>query len=151
MQASPTRTSRDAGSSGPEIDRSDAFYRLRDRLPKKRFGNRIDWVAAQQNGAIKPIYSLFRADEKPMAFDKRLELLAEWNWVPPAVFDHGAHAPWLDCSNCHPDIFNIQKKTTKHFLMQYILEKKFCGVCHFSVAVPIDDCHACHPAMKQNN
>jgi len=137
--------------TGPQIDRSAVFYQLRDRLPKSRFGNRIDWVKAQQNGAIKPIYSLFRADEKPLAFDKKLVLLAEWNWVPPAIFNHGTHAPWLDCSNCHPDIFNIQKKTTKHFLMQYILEKKFCGVCHFSVALPSDDCHACHPAMQKNN
>jgi c(7)-type cytochrome triheme protein len=92
---------------------------------------------------------MFRPDEKPMAFDKRLELVAEWDWVSPAVFNHATHTPWLDCANCHPEIFNIKKKTTKHFLMEYILEKKFCGVCHFSVALPIDDCHACHPAMSR--
>jgi len=137
--------------TGSEVDRADAFYHLWDRLPNSRFGNRIDWVLAQQKGIIKPIYSLFRAEEKPMAFDKKLELAAEWSWVPPAVFNHATHNPWLDCANCHPDIFNIKKKTTKHFLMQYILEKKFCGVCHFSVALPIDDCHACHPAMKKRN
>jgi len=135
--------------TGPLVDRYKAFSALQNRLPRSRFGNRIDWAAAQQQGLIEPLFSLFRAAEQPMPFDKRLVLMAEWNWVPPAVFDHAAHNPWLDCANCHPDIFNIQKKTTKHFLMEFILKKKFCGVCHFSVALPIDDCHACHPAMKK--
>lgn len=138
--------------TGAQVDRREAFSALRykpKKLPKTAFGNKINWAKAQKNGLINPRYSLFRPDEKPMAFDKKLLLEAEWNWVPPAIFDHATHNPWLDCANCHPDIFNIQKKTTKHFRMEYILEKKFCGVCHFSVALPMDDCHACHPDMKQ--
>jgi len=139
--------------TGPDVDRTEQFYSLRDKivLPRASFGNKIDWVKALQGGSITPLYSLFKPDEKPMAFDKRLELAAEWNWVPPAVFDHATHAVWLDCANCHPDIFNIQKKTTKHFSMAYILEKKFCGACHYSVALPLDDCHACHPGMNRRD
>jgi c(7)-type cytochrome triheme protein len=140
--------------TGPSVDRRSLFATLQDklrRLPRTGFGNRIDWGLALRTGQIAPRYSLFKAEEKPMAFDKRLVLAAEWNWVPPAIFDHATHVPWLDCSNCHPDIFNIKKKTTKHFSMEYILEKKFCGVCHFSVALPMDDCQACHPGMSRSN
>jgi len=139
--------------TGPQVDRRDKFVALKQKLrrvPQTGLGNRINWVEALRSGAIEPRYSLFRADEKPMAFDKRLELAAEMSWVPPAIFDHATHTPWLDCANCHPAIFNIKKKTTKHFRMEYILEKRFCGVCHLSVALPIDECHACHPKMKQN-
>ena len=104
--------------------------------------------------AVKPLhmrcmgkYSIYK-DEKPLDFDKKLELNAEWSGISPAVFPHASHVQWLDCSNCHPDIFNIKKKTTKHFEMKYILDKKFCGVCHLSVALPIDDCKGCHPKMR---
>ena len=126
---------------------SEKFPELNSRLPKAKYGNEIDWVKALKEGAIKPKYSIFR-DEKPLDFDKLLELRAEWGGISPAVFPHAAHVQWLDCANCHPDIFNIKKKTTKHFEMKYILDKKFCGVCHLSVAFPIDNCKGCHPKMK---
>jgi len=75
-------------------------------------------------------------------------LEAEWERVPPAIFSHKNHTAWLTCSNCHPEIFNIQKKTTKHFEMKMNLVGEFCGVCHMTVAFPMSDCRACHPAMK---
>jgi len=68
--------------------------------------------------------------------------------VTPPVFDHGTHVRWLDCANCHPDVFNIKQKTTKHFEMRYILERKFCGVCHLDVAFPLDECESCHPGIR---
>lgn len=123
------------------------FGRLR-RLPRDRFGNRIDWTLALRRRLIKPKRSLYDDSFEPMEFDKVLELEAEFGMIPPAVFSHRVHNQWLDCANCHPDIFNIQKKGTKHFLMKYILEGKFCGVCHLRVAIPIDDCKRCHPGIK---
>jgi c(7)-type cytochrome triheme protein len=125
----------------------EKFQALRDRLPKAKFGNTINWTAALSQGKIAPKYSLFKKEEKPMKFDKRLTLEAEWIYVPPAYFPHAEHVQLLDCSNCHPDIFNLKKKSTKHFLMEYILEKKFCGVCHLSVAFPMNDCTGCHPQI----
>jgi len=126
---------------------SEKFPELRSKLPKAEYGNEIDWSQALKKGAIKPKYSIHK-DEKPLDFDKLLELRAEWSGISPAVFPHAAHVQWLDCANCHPDIFNIKKKTTKHFEMKYILDKKFCGVCHLSVALPIDNCKGCHPKMR---
>lgn len=125
----------------------EKFQELRKRLPSAKFGNGINWGKALAEGKITPKYSLFREAEKPLEFDKRLTLEAEWPYVPPAYFPHAAHVAVLDCSNCHPDIFNIRKKTTKHFLMEYILAGKFCGVCHLSVAFPMNDCNRCHPAI----
>ena len=124
------------------------FSKLRAGLPKDKFGNEINWAAAIRTERIKPLYNIFKPEETPLSFRKKLELKAEWQYVPPAIFPHDVHVKWLDCGSCHPDIFNIKKKTTKHFEMKYILEEKFCGVCHLRVAFPMDNCKRCHPAFK---
>lgn len=118
-------------------------------LPKTGYGNKINWVKALRKGMIKPTTYL-RTSPVDIQLDKTLLLQAEMNLIPPAIFPHKAHTEWLDCNSCHPDIFNIKKKTTKHFSMHYILNGEFCGVCHMKVAFPIDDCRRCHPAMEQN-
>lgn len=118
-------------------------------FPESDFGNKVDWVRALREGRITPKRSLYDEKYSPMEFDTLLELKAEWTRIPPAIFPHDAHNEWLDCANCHPDIFNIKKKTTKHFAMEYILEAKFCGVCHLTTAFPLDDCRRCHPAMEE--
>jgi len=119
-----------------------AFY------PENPFGNGVDWMAALDMGKIKPVQTIL-GEFQPVKYNKEIVLEAEWERIPPAVFSHEAHNRWLDCSICHPDIFNIKKKTTLHFEMQYILEGKFCGACHLSVAFPLDDCRRCHPKMGQ--
>lgn len=134
--------------TGRKTSDVEKFTEFRYHLPKNNSGNNINWVAALRNGSIKPAYSIYEPEEKPFKFRKRLELSAEWAYVPPAYFRHDTHVKWLDCGNCHPDIFNIKKKTTKHFRMDYILDGKFCGVCHLRVAFPIDICSRCHPAIQ---
>lgn len=124
---------------------NEKYAKLKD-LPKTRYGNRVNWVKAISGGMIKPKNYLKNEDEQ-ISFDKMLELRAEWAGIPHAVFPHKEHVSWLDCSNCHPDIFNVKKKTTKHFSMTLSLEGKFCGVCHLRVAFPFDDCRKCHPTM----
>ena len=124
-----------------------AEFRKLAELPQSRYGNRVDWSRALASGAIRPAASLTREYE-PMSLDTVLTLEAEWNFVAPAVFPHAEHVQWLDCANCHPAIFNIKKKTTKHFSMSYNVEGEFCGACHLRVAFPMDDCVRCHPDMK---
>ncbi|RMF43681.1 MAG: hypothetical protein D6751_10120 [Deltaproteobacteria bacterium] len=126
----------------------ETFGQIRQQLPPSPWGNGIDWSRTLDAGLIAPRYSLYHPEEQPMGYDKRLELSANWSMVPPAVFDHKSHGRWLDCNNCHPDVFNIRKKTTAHFEMRYILEGKFCGYCHGKVALPLDDCNTCHPGIK---
>lgn len=128
----------------------EKFRELAETLPDGFFGNEVDWNKALKEKTITPLYSIFNKEEEPMAFDKDLWLSATWNYVPPAYFPHEGHTQWLDCANCHPEIFNIRKKTTKNFAMKYILQKKFCGVCHLKVAFPLDDCKGCHPAMSRD-
>jgi c(7)-type cytochrome triheme protein len=129
------------------IEGSDAgFGKLLD-LPGAEFGNRVDWSRSLALGAIKPVASL--TDEAPpIRLDKTLSLEAEWSFVSPAIFPHAEHERWVDCSNCHPSIFNVGKKTTKHFSMATSLRGEFCGVCHVRIAFPMNDCKRCHPTME---
>jgi c(7)-type cytochrome triheme protein len=124
------------------------FNELKNKLPSAKFGNEIDWVKALAAGKIKPKKSLSK-NSSSIILDRTLTLQAEMAMIPPAVFSHKIHTEQLDCSNCHPDIFNIKKKTTKHFSMWRILNNEFCGVCHLRIAFPLDDCKRCHPAMRK--
>lgn len=134
--------------TGMIISHQEEFLEFSQKVKEAPFGNQLNWVDAVESGAVNPVYSIYNQDEKPLGYDQKLELKADWAFVPPAYFDHKTHTRWLDCANCHPDIFNVQKKTTKHFSMKYILESKFCGVCHLRIAFPLDDCKRCHPAIK---
>lgn len=122
------------------------FSRFSSRMRNTEYGNKIDWVRAARK--TNPAFSIF-TNEQPFRFSKLLELRAEYSIIPPALFPHVVHVRVLDCSNCHPDVFNLKKKTTKHFRMDYILEEKFCGVCHLNVAFPLNDCKRCHPAIGE--
>lgn len=126
----------------------DKFYALQKSLPRAKYGNEIDWVKALDSGLIKPKESLSEGYQS-MALDKTLTLAAEMSGIPPAVFPHKTHVRWLDCSNCHPDIFNIKKKTTRHFSMARILNGEFCGACHLRIAFPLNECKRCHPSMRK--
>jgi c(7)-type cytochrome triheme protein len=142
-----------AGDNCPRCHNADQspdtekFLALKKRLPSAKFGSEIDWVKALDEGLIKPKRSLSEGYQ-PMELDKTLTLSADMALIPPAVFSHKTHLKWLDCANCHPYIFNIKKKTTKHFSMARSLNGEFCGACHLRIAFPLNDCKGCHPAIK---
>lgn len=117
-------------------------------LPSSPHGNKINWVQALEQGLIRPRTYLYE-NEKPIQFDEKLTIKAAWYLIPPVFFSHEIHGKWLDCSNCHPELFNIKKRGTKNLSMLNILDKEFCGVCHGRVAFPIHSCRRCHPGMKQ--
>ena len=131
-------------NTGPNRDK---FYAMQKKLPRSKWGNEIDWMKALNDGLIKPKESLSE-NFQSLHLDRTLELRAEMSGIPPAVFPHKEHVKWLDCSNCHPDIFNIKKKTTAHFSMSRILNNEFCGVCHLKIAFPQNDCKRCHPGIR---
>jgi c(7)-type cytochrome triheme protein len=124
------------------------FAELKGKLPAAKYGDEIDWVKALEQGRIKPKNRL-APNVTPLTLDKTVVLEAEMSGIPPAVFSHKTHTEWLDCDNCHPEIFNIKKKTTKHFSMSRILRSEFCGVCHLRIAFPLNECRRCHPSMKK--
>ena len=126
----------------------DRFALLKD-FPKARYGDEINWVKALKKGLITPKQSLLNPDYASIPFEKILRLEPEWRMIKTrAIFPHQKHTDWLDCADCHPDIFNIQRKGTKHFRMDYINNGMFCGVCHLTVAFPVQDCKRCHPDLE---
>jgi len=139
-EGSCTRCHAGANSAGREASKLK-------NLPPAPFGNRVDWSAALAAGKIQPLNAL-GAPYAPMQHDKALVLEAEWAMISPAVFPHAEHNRWLDCSSCHPQPFNIEKKATPHFSMVFNLRGEFCGLCHLTVAFPLDDCKRCHPTMR---
>jgi c(7)-type cytochrome triheme protein len=118
------------------------------RLPEAKYGNRVDWDAALETGAIKPLSQLTIPPAADSAFSGTVMLEAVWAMGPDAVFPHGKHTDWLDCNDCHPTIFNIKKKFNEGLEMMNIVDGEFCGVCHRTVAFPLTDCVRCHPKMK---
>jgi c(7)-type cytochrome triheme protein len=119
-------------------------------LPASKNGNRVDWTKALEEKRITPASFLSVKPSSDISYDKTLTLKAEWAFISPAIFPHKKHTDWLECNSCHPDIFNIRKKTTKHFEMTRILKGEFCGVCHMNVAFPIRDCKRCHPSIRRS-
>lgn len=121
----------------------------KNKFPRTSFDGGINWVEALKAGLISP-QNYLKTDPGDIPFDKNLNLEAAWGGIASAVFSHKTHMGWLECSSCHPDIFNIKKKTTAHLTMDSILKRKFCGACHLTVAFPINDCKRCHPGIARN-
>ncbi|HWR98685.1 MAG TPA: c(7)-type cytochrome triheme domain-containing protein [Candidatus Methanoperedens sp.] len=119
------------------------------RLPDERYGNRIDWNAALEQGLIAPVNKLTIDPSGEIGFASTILLDAEWPMVPNATFPHGKHTKWLDCNDCHPNLFNIKRKFTAGLRMESIIERQYCGICHGTVAFPLTDCKRCHPDMKK--
>jgi c(7)-type cytochrome triheme protein len=117
-------------------------------LPPAPNGNGVDWVKALEEGFIEP-KNYLRENIPPIGFEKIVEIESPWAGISPVIFPHEVHGKWLDCSNCHPEIFGIEKDETEDLAMEYILQYEFCGVCHGKVAFPPkDNCKKCHPQMK---
>jgi c(7)-type cytochrome triheme protein len=126
------------------------FKKFAENLPKKEFGDGIDWAQAIKNNAITPKNSLEGNVPLKLPTEHLLEPL-RWNTVAPGVnviFPHEQHIRWLDCSNCHPDIFDVEKLGTVSFDKEKYLSGRFCGSCHMRVAFPINNCSRCHTGVK---
>jgi c(7)-type cytochrome triheme protein len=132
--------------NGNRSYKKERFAEL-SKLPTARFGNKIDWGKAVGQWRISPVKYLFTKPDKDVSFREEVRLESEWNGIPPSIFPHRTHSWLLDCSNCHPEPFNIKKKTTRNFSMLANLSGEFCGVCHLTVAFPMHDCKRCHPGM----
>ena len=125
------------------------FFELQAKLPKSKYGNEIDWTKALKDGLIKPKWTLSPdSKDQPININKTLKLEAEMSGISSAVFPHDVHEQWLDCSICHPEIFNIKKKTTANLNMISMIRGETCGICHLKIAFPLNDCKRCHPEMR---
>jgi c(7)-type cytochrome triheme protein len=118
-----------------------------ESLNKSSSGNRVDWVKSLNNNKIDPRWD--RTDPTKKAFVMDLNIVREVKGsMPNVVYPHKQHTQWLDCSNCHPDIF-IPKKGANQISMAAILMGQACGVCHGKVAFPVSECRKCHSQKKK--
>ncbi|MBI5234119.1 MAG: hypothetical protein HY880_07175, partial [Deltaproteobacteria bacterium] len=132
-------------SVGQEVKENRKIAETLKDLPKNTYGNKVDWVKALRDSAIKPKATLDGSGEM-MVFDMDIEIpVAKFTHHPPDVlYPHKAHTEWLDCSSCHPDIFNMQKGGNPEMSMMKIISGRYCGTCHGKVAFPLLDCFRCH-------
>ena len=94
----------------------EKFEEVRKKLPPAKYGNGIDWTMALAKGLIKPLNILSIKPPPDLKMVKLLRFKGDWNVPLPAViFSHKRHSEWLDCNNCHPDLFPlpVEKKGAK--------------------------------------
>lgn len=109
-------------------------------------GNYVNWVESLKKKSINPRYD--RTDPKAEAVIFDLDIVREVKGsMPDVVYPHDRHTQWLDCSNCHPDIF-VPEKGKNQISMAQILMGQKCGVCHGKVAFPVSECRLCHSKKK---
>ena len=148
----PTQLSEDSEdptqipTPGPPFAREnrnpDVIYK---DFPRDQVGN-IDWVKAFKENLIKPRESLDPTKSLVPPFDFNIDIPAVGS-MPNVVFPHFPHTFWLDCGNCHPNIF-VMKKGANPLSMVKIVNGEFCGRCHGRVAFPISNCARCHVKPK---
>jgi len=129
------------------------FDKFAANLPMTSFGNSIDWAEARRTGQIAPITSIL-TERFSMPLPNKLRAPIKLGTTSPrsdVTFSHEDHLAELDCSSCHPDIFNIKKKGTEAFTMERNIYGNFCGACHMRVAFPMNDCRRCHPQMSNSS
>jgi c(7)-type cytochrome triheme protein len=144
--------------TGPEVTNCDLCHSLGKKvafersfadfvkdLPKSRFGNRVDWLKAEQAGQVKLVDALegITVKRKPLKIPVDEGVKAREFAMPEIIFSHEKHAVWSGCELCHPDLFEVKQGATK-YTMQDIFEGKFCGACHGKVAFSEMDCQLCH-------
>lgn len=117
-------------------------------LPRDKFGFYPDWVAAVEEGIIKPRGSINpdKPEEEEYAPDVLLKVKSPIR--NDICFPHSVHTYWLKCDNCHPEIF-VAKLDANPLSMTRIINGEFCGRCHGKVAFHVaNNCHRCHNTPK---
>ena len=111
------------------------------KFPRARSGNFVDWVAALDQGMIRP-----RARVRSQGGMEVLDLnvvLADTKSMPSVTFPHRPHTELLVCGNCHEWLFKSQAGAND-IKMKDILRGRSCGMCHNKVAFPTSECFRCH-------
>jgi len=116
------------------------------RLPPHSDGNLVDWIRALQKGVIHPRSSL-HGDKEGELRDTEV-LLKHTGNMAYVLFPHKPHTEWLDCKNCHEELFSSKGKTPG-LKMLAILQGEFCGRCHGAVAFPLTECNRCHSVRPE--
>jgi c(7)-type cytochrome triheme protein len=117
-------------------------------LPSAYQGNQVDWAAALRQGHINPRTNIY-PETKVQILDLDI-LMEDTAGIPMVLFPHRPHTEWLDCKNCHDNIF-IAKRGANNISMIDLLEGRFCGRCHGAVSFPLTQCVRCHSVPRDGN
>ena len=115
-------------------------------FPKTNDGNHVDWVRALDEGRIRPWTELEDPEAEMFVMDLVIVRQVKGS-MPNVVYPHLQHTEWLDCTNCHDEIF-VPEKGKNQISMAGILLGQKCGVCHGKVAFPVSECRRCHSQPK---
>lgn len=114
-------------------------------LPPDSVGNKVSWVRALRELYIEPRTNIYPETEIEVI---DMEIIMERTGEMPLVlFPHKPHTEWLDCKNCHNEIF-IDKVDANPMNMMSILSGEYCGRCHGAVAFPLTECNRCHSVKR---
>jgi c(7)-type cytochrome triheme protein len=132
-------------AAGKEGSAAKDFAELVRGYPPARFGNKVDWLKAEQRGLIhlKDHLEGISIKRKPLKGPADEQIQAAVAGMPDIIFSHDKHAVWNGCELCHPDIFGVKKGSTG-YTMQDIFDGRYCGACHGKVAFSNLDCPLCH-------
>lgn len=133
--------------AGPARKQLQAPGEALSKLPAGAGGNLVGWGEALQKGLIAPRSGV---DPKSGTDAEVLDvdiLLNPNGSEKPVRFPHRDHTQWLDCSNCHTQLFEMQQGVNNISMLR-ILQGEQCGVCHGGVAFPLTECDRCHNAPR---
>jgi c(7)-type cytochrome triheme protein len=114
-------------------------------LPPDSIGNQVRWMQALDQGDIQPRTNI--QPETRVNLRTTEVLLRNTGEMPMVKFPHRQHTAWLDCSNCHDQLFAQVAGTTK-INMFLVLQGEKCGLCHGAVAFPLTECLRCHSVQR---
>lgn len=114
-------------------------------LPPDTAGNLVRWMEALDRGLIQPRTNI--QPETRVKLRTTEVLLKNTGEMPMVRFPHRQHTAWLDCSNCHDELFGQVAGTTR-INMMLILQGEKCGLCHGAVAFPLTECLRCHNVSR---
>ena len=123
-----------------------------ESFPTDKFGL-VDWVATLDQGLIHPRDSIVANAAVGVPFDMNVLMPSKTGMIAGAHFSHKIHTTWMGCESCHIKIF-MPLAGSNDLTMSTIVEGKACGVCHGTVAFPLNDCARCHvpqPPSVGNN
>lgn len=117
-------------------------------LPTDTTGNLVRWVDALQEGYIDPVAEFLGQKSEGVRVDEIL--MTDTSIRPFVLFPHKPHTEWLNCANCHDQIFKKKAGATPVNMLA-ILQGEYCGRCHGAVAFPLTECNRCHSVPQSGS
>ncbi len=104
------------------------FYDFVEGFPRARFGNRVDWMKAEEEGLVtlKDYLEGISIERADLMSPEDSQIHAQVVGMPSVIFSHEKHTVWSGCELCHPQIFGIRKRA-QVYDMQDIFEGRYCG------------------------